>query len=58
MFCNKLAKERLLGHCVLFICWQFCSFLCLVIEVSLDSDLLFIEDQELLFVQLGSYRYV
>ena len=33
-------------------------FLCLVIEVFLDSDLLSIENQELLFALSRSHRYV
>ena len=33
------------GHGVLFLCWQFCSNLCLAIEVFLNGDLLSIEDQ-------------
>ena len=31
-------------------CWQFCSFLYLAIEFFLDSDLLSIEDQVMLYV--------
>ena len=43
---------------VLFMCWQFCSSLYLVIEVFLDSNLLSIEDQVMLYVQPGSHKYV
>ena len=41
------SDQEVLEHWDLFICWQFCSNLCLVIEVFLDSNLLSIEDQEL-----------
>ena len=41
--------NKLLGHCVLIVCWQLYSSLCLAIEVFLDSGLLSIEDQELQF---------
>ena len=50
------SDQEVLEHWVLFICWQFCSNLCLVIEVFLDSDLLFIKDKGL-FVQSGSHSY-
>ena len=39
-------------------CWQFCSSLYLVIEVFLDTNLLSIEDQVMLYVQPGSHKYV
>ena len=47
VFLRSLPRMYLLGHWVLFIYWQFCFLLCLVIKVFLDSDLLSIEDQEL-----------
>ena len=46
---NDHLMNKLLGHCVLIVCWQLYSFLCLAIEVFLDSGLLSIEDQELQF---------
>ena len=39
-------------------CWQFFSKLIVVLEIFLDSDLLFIENQGLLFIKSESHRYI
>ena len=49
---------KLLGHLVLFVYSQFCYSLFLALEIFLDSDLLSIEDQGLMFIQLGSHKHI